>query len=62
MSLNAQQEYLLKCLDNSIKIAEVITIMDNPNLSDVEKYYKLRDMIIKEILEQISKNSQGMPK
>lgn len=60
MILNTQQEHLLKCLDKSIKMAEALSILSNSNLSDKEKYNKLWDMIIKEALEQISKNSQGM--
>lgn len=54
--LNDQQKQLLKNLDKSIKMAEAISILNNPRLSEQEKYAKLWDMIIKEILEQLSEN------
>lgn len=57
--LNEQQKQLLKSLDKSIKMAEAISILENPNLSEEEKYNKLWDMIIKEIMKQISENSRG---
>ena len=57
--LNEQQKQLLKSLDKSIKMAEAISILNNKELSDQEKYNKLWDMIIKEIMKQISENSRG---
>ncbi len=57
--LNEQQKQLLKSLDKSIKMAEAISILNNKELSEQEKYNKLWDMIIKEIMKQISENSRG---
>ncbi|MBQ9270775.1 MAG: hypothetical protein IJ218_00715 [Alphaproteobacteria bacterium] len=59
MMLNEQQKQLLKSLDKSIKMAEAISILNNKELSEQEKYNKLWDMIIKEIMKQISENSRG---
>lgn len=56
---NEQQKQLLKSLDKSIKMAEAISILNNKELSEQEKYNKLWDMIIKEIMKQISENSRG---
>ncbi|MBQ2883156.1 MAG: hypothetical protein IJE43_05190 [Alphaproteobacteria bacterium] len=57
--LNEQQKQLLKSLDKSIKMAEAISILNNKELSEQEKYNKLWDMIIKEIMKQILENSRG---
>ncbi|MBQ8671422.1 MAG: hypothetical protein IJ525_02760 [Alphaproteobacteria bacterium] len=57
--LNEQQKQLLKSLDKSIKMTEAISILNNEELSEQEKYNKLWDMIIKEIMKQISENSRG---
>ena len=57
--LNEQQKQLLKSLDKSIKMAEAISILNNKELSEQEKYNKLWDMITKEIMKQISENSRG---
>lgn len=57
--LNEQQKQLLKSLDKSIKMAEALSILNNKELSEQEKYNKLWDMIIKEIMKQISENSRG---
>lgn len=59
MMLNEQQKQLLKSLDKSIKMAEAISILNNKELSEQEKYNKLWNMIIKEIMKQISENSRG---
>lgn len=59
MMLNEQQKQLLKSLDKSIKMAEAISILNNKELSEQEKYNKLWDMITKEIMKQISENSRG---
>lgn len=59
MMLNEQQKQFLKSLDKSIKMAEAISILNNKELSEQEKYNKLWDMIIKEIMKQISENSRG---
>ena len=40
-------------------MAEAISILNNKELSEQEKYNKLWDMIIKEIMKQISENSRG---
>lgn len=57
--LNEQQKQLLKSLDKSIKMAEAISILNNKELSEQEKYNKLWDMIIKEVLEKMSENGRG---
>jgi hypothetical protein len=57
--MNNQQLQILKKLDKSIKMAEAISILNNKELSEQEKYNKLWDMIIKEIMKQISENSRG---
>ena len=59
MTLNEQQKQLLKSLDKSIKMAEAISILNNKELSEQEKYNKLWDMIIKEVLEKMSENGRG---
>lgn len=40
-------------------MAEAISILNNKELSEQEKYNKLWDMIIKAIMKQISENSRG---
>lgn len=57
MILNEQQKYILKKLDKSIKLAEALSILGDSNLSEEEKYNKLWDMILKEILEQMANNN-----
>ena len=50
------------CLEYSIyNIGEIFSavILNNEELSEQEKYNKLWDMIIKEIMKQISENSRG---
>ena len=59
MIFNEQQKQLLKSLDKSIKMAEAISIINNKELSEQEKYNKLWDMIIKEVLEKMSENGRG---
>lgn len=55
--MNNQQLQILKKLDKSIKMAEALSILNNKELSEQEKYNKLWDMIIKEILEQMANNN-----
>lgn len=57
MILNEQQKYILKRLDKSIKLAEALSILGDSNLSEEEKYNKLWDLILKEILEQMANNN-----